>query len=271
MEQLHVLPLPCRGTSRLRGPARSWLSAPAGAGGASAAPRAGTGFTYGIKSNDRSLPLNHTQPGWTWKVRTRESTNILFFPAGIMRGAVPSPTDQNPEPFLRHPCPHAFPASSGAMVFLGTAGKGERRRCPACTSLPANGNSGSGPRSGFPHLVQPSEKLAMVLLPLGAGLGAGMGAQGRARGYPAAAASGSGPQRIAAGYRGEPAASAPGGRWRHSSHHFPISEQIYEPPQSSPAALQEGWGWGLAGGCCLQGIVNLLSYTAAYHCATVIP
>lgn len=88
------------------------------------------------------------------------------------------------------------------------------------------------------------------------------------------AASGSVPQRIPPGYRGEPARSrlppASGGRWRHRSHHFPISEQIYEPPQSSPAALQEGWGWGLAGGC-LRGIVNPLSYTAAYHCATVIP
>lgn len=43
-------------------------------------------------------------------------------------------------------------------------------------------------------------------------------------------------------------AGSEGGRWRQSSHHFPVSEQIYEPPKSSPAALQEGWGWGLAGG-----------------------
>lgn len=205
-----------------------------------------------------------------------------FFPAGIVRGAVPSTTapghGQKPQPLLQHPSPHAFPSSSKATVFPRTAGKGERRRCSACTSLLANGNSGSGPHLGFPRLVQPSEKLAMVLLPFARGLdGDGSPGKGSAsRCSRCHAASGSVPQRTASGYRGEPACSrqppASGGRWRHSSHHFPISEQIYEPPKSSPAALQEGWGWGLAaGGGCLRGIVNLLSYTAAYHCATVIP
>lgn len=161
---------------------------------------------------------------------------------------------QKPQPLLRHSSPHAFPSSSKAMVFPRTAGKGERRRCSACTSLLANGNSGSGPHLGFPRLVQPSEKLAMVLLPFARGLdGDGSPGKGSAsRCSRCHAASGSVPQRIASGYRGEPACSrqppASGGRWRHSSHHFPISEQIYEPPKSSPAALQEGWGWGLAGG-----------------------
>lgn len=92
-----------------------------------------------------------------------------FPPAGITRGAVPSTTapgrGQNPQPFLCHPSPHALPAPSRAAGFLRSAGRGERWGCPACISLPANGNSGSGPRSGFPRSVQPSEKLAMVLLP----------------------------------------------------------------------------------------------------------
>lgn len=92
-----------------------------------------------------------------------------FSPAGITRGAVPSTTapgrGQNPQPFLCHPSPHALPAPSRAAGFLRSAGRGERWGCPACTSLPANGNSRSGPRSGFPRSVQPSEKLAMVLLP----------------------------------------------------------------------------------------------------------
>lgn len=30
-------------------------------------PTGWNGFTFGIKSNDRALPLNHTQPGWRWK------------------------------------------------------------------------------------------------------------------------------------------------------------------------------------------------------------
>lgn len=42
---------------------------------------------------------------------------------------------------------------------------------------------------------------------------------------------------------------------------------------SLPKALlqpsRKAGGW--RGGCYLWGIVNLLSYTAAYHCATVIP
>lgn len=36
-----------------------------------------------------------------------------------------------------------------------------------------------------------------------------------------------------------------------------------------PSRKAGAGGW--RGGGCLQGIVNLLSYTAAYHCATVIP
>lgn len=76
VEQLHVPPLPSRGTSRRRGPASTGERA----GCAHLLLRCSRvlvehqplhglepGFTCGIKSNDRALPLNHTQPGWKWK------------------------------------------------------------------------------------------------------------------------------------------------------------------------------------------------------------
>ena len=78
------------------------------------------------------------------------------------------------------------------MAFLRTTGKGERRRCPAYTSLLANGNWGSGPLLGFPHLGERSEKLAGVLLPFVRGLGA----RGRGRASRCRPVSGSVLQRI---------------------------------------------------------------------------
>lgn len=187
VEQLHVPPQPSWGTSRRRGPA-------------STGERAGCvlpllrcsrvlvehqplhglepGFTHGIKSNDRALPLNHTArlgvqtaPILSGKRFVRGRAQIApegekepFFPCWNHEGSSAQHHGPNPQLFLRHPAPHALPASSKSAVFLSSAGRGEGRRCPACTSLPANGNSGSGPRLGFPRLVQPSEKLAVVLL-----------------------------------------------------------------------------------------------------------
>lgn len=90
-----------------------------------------------------------------------------------MPSTTPPGSSQNPQSFLRHPFPHTFPSSFKAMAFPRTTRKGERRRCPACTSLLANGNLGSGSCLGFPHLGEPSEKLAGVLLPFVQGLGAG--------------------------------------------------------------------------------------------------
>lgn len=90
-----------------------------------------------------------------------------------MPSITPPGSSQKMQSFLRHPFPYAFLSSFKVMAFLRTTGKGERRRRPACTSLLANGNLESGPRLGFPHLGEPSEKLARVLLPFVRGLGAG--------------------------------------------------------------------------------------------------
>lgn len=165
-----------------------------------------------------------------------------------MPSTTPPGSSQKPQSFLQHPFSHTFPSSFKETAFLRTAGKGEHRRCPACTSPLASGNSGSGPRLGFPHLCEPREKLAGVFLPVVRGLGAGLRvwARGRASQCREQLRPAEHRRRVPRG----PAARAAseGGRWRQSSHHFPVSEQIYEPPKSSPAALQEGWGWGLAGG-----------------------
>lgn len=279
------------------------------------------GFTHGIKSNDRARPLNHTQPGWRGKqqkVRIRESTHssrrrrAAFFPCwnheGIMRGAVPSATapghGQKPQPFLRHPSVHALPAPSRAAVFPRAAGKGERGRCPACTSLPANGNSGSGPRLSFPRLVQPSVKLAMVLLPFARGLEQGWepsegevqgleqgweprkgevqrdGSPGKGRcGYPAApaAAPPAAPSRSASRQGSAGSRPAPGCLLLLGDAGgtvpitFPSRSRFMSLPKALLQPSRKAGAGGWRGGGSLRGIVNLLSYTAAYHCATVIP
>lgn len=192
-----------------------------------------------------------------------------------MPSTAPPGSSQNPQSFLWHPFLHTFPSSFKAMACLRTTGKDESRRRPACTSLLANGNLGSGPRLGFPHLGEPSEKLAGVLLPFVRSLGARDASPGKGKSIPLLCRE---QLRPAARRRQGTAGSLralgillllgdTGGRVPIT---FPSRSRFTSLPNALPQPSRKAGAGGWRGGY-LRGIVNLLSYTAAYHCATVIP